>query len=119
MKEPTFRIEAQSFFDAVLKVQEGVLAGYRIEAEDVNCYPQQFGHYYFMTMLLDETASEPVVETAVETTSKTTRGRKAKTEESVVAESKEESAVAETVVEPVVEAASEPAVESTEEPKAE
>lgn len=111
MKEPTFNIEAQSFFDAALKIQEGVLAGYRIEAEDVTCFPQQFGHFFFMKMLpAADSAATEVIET-VETTivaseemaKAIARKRKPKADTETEATS-----------EPVVQPAVEPTVETAE-----
>lgn len=54
MKEPTFKIEAQSFFDAALAIEAGVKQGYKIETDDLAFFPQQFGHYYFLTMVSAE-----------------------------------------------------------------
>lgn len=111
-KEPTFKIEAQSFFDAALAIQAGVLNGYVIDSQDVKCFPQQFGHFFFLTMVLPEpepVVAEPVVEPAVAeaepvvaepAVQPTRKSRKAKVEE-----------------EPAVVAA-EPAVETKVEPEA-
>ena len=81
MKEPTFKIEAQSFFDAALAIEAGVKQGYKIETDDLAFFPQQFGHYYFLTMVEDNSV-ETTVETSTEEAAKaTTRKRKPKAEE--------------------------------------
>lgn len=95
MKEPTFKIEAQSFFDAALAIEAGVKQGYKIETDDLAFFPQQFGHYYFLTMVEDNSTTvaekdtkvednsvETTVETSTEEAAKaTTRKRKPKAEE--------------------------------------
>lgn len=93
-KEPTFKIEAQSFFDAAVAIQAGLLNGYVIDVNDPRCYPQQFGHYFFLTMVLPEPepVAVPVVESmvvtsaeeAVATVEKVKRTRKAKEEDTPV-----------------------------------
>lgn len=88
MKEPTFKIEAQSFFDAALAIEAGVKQGYKIETDDLAFFPQQFGHYYFLTMVsaedtkVEDNSVETTVETSTEEAAKaTTRKRKPKAEE--------------------------------------
>lgn len=89
MKEPTFKIEAQSFFDAALAIEAGVKQGYKIETDDLAFFPQQFGHYYFLTMVsaedtkVEDKSAEPEVAVVApeEAAKAVTRKRKPKAEE--------------------------------------
>lgn len=89
MKEPTFKIEAQSFFDAALAIEAGVKQGYKIETDDLALFPQQFGHYYFLTMVaekdtkVEDNSAEPEVAVVApeEAAKAVTRKRKPKAEE--------------------------------------